>query len=373
MSKDNQSPRASWMRTKNPERRKSTWYEVFPRWLRANLFNTPFNSVISIFILAGIAQGASSFFNWLIVDAVWEGSAKTCRMSEGACLVFLFEKARFILLGFYPLGEQWRPILFILALCVLAFYSRTPARWSKKLLWLWPALFVVSGLIMRGGFLGLTLVETEQWGGLPLTLMLASVGMIFAYPIGIILALGRRSKWPTIKALCVGYIELIRGVPLISLLFMSSVMFPLFLPQGMVINKLLRAQIAIIMFVSAYMAEVVRGGLQAVERGQYEAAKSLGLTHLQSLRLVILPQALKLVIPPTVNTAIGMFKDTSLVIIIALFDLMYTTKASMKDSKWLGFSLEAYLFAAVIYFIFCFYMSRTSRKLEDALKPGNAR
>lgn len=276
-------------------------------------------------------------------------------------------------MGFYPLAEQWRPLVFILALCSLAFYSRNPDRWNKKLMWSWCALFITSLLIMRGGFLGLTLVETEKWGGLPLTLILASVGMTFAYPVGILLALGRRSEWPLIRALCVGYIELIRGVPLISLLFMSSVMFPLFLPEGMIINKLLRAQIAIIMFVAAYMAEVVRGGLQAVPRGQYEAAKSLGLTKWQSLRLVILPQALKLVIPPTVNTAIGMFKDTSLVIIIALFDLMYTTKASMKDSEWLGFSLEAYLFAAIVYFIFCAFMSRTSRKLEASLKPGNMR
>ncbi len=373
MSKDNQSPRALWLRTKNPETRRKVWYEDLPRWLKTNLFNTPTNSVISIFLLAAIVQLGGSFFNWLLVDAVWEGSAKTCRLSEGACMVFLIEKARFILMGFYPLDEQWRPFLFVAAFCSFAFYSRLPERWNLKLLWSWLGFFVLSLLVMRGGFLGLTLVETEQWGGLPLTLILSSVGMIFAYPIGILLALGRRSEWPLIRALCVGYIELIRGVPLISLLFMSSVMFPLFLPEGLIINKLLRAQIAIIMFVSAYMAEVVRGGLQAVPRGQLEAAKSLGLSKLQSLRLIILPQALKLVIPPTVNTAIGMFKDTSLVIIIALFDLMYTTKASMKDSEWLGFSLEAYLFAAVVYFIFCAFMSRTSRRLEALLKPGNMR
>ncbi len=373
MSKDNQSPRAWWVRTKNPENRRKVWYEDLPKWLKTNLFNTPLNSVISIFLLAALVKAFGSFFNWLLIDAVWEGSAKTCRLGEGACLVFLWEKAQFILMGFYPLDEQWRPWLFVISLCALAFYSRKPERWSLKLLWSWVSLFIISLLLMRGGFLGLALVEAEKWGGLPLTLILASVGMIFAYPIGIILALGRRSEWPLIKALCVSYIELIRGVPLISLLFMSSVMFPLFLPEGMIINKLLRAQIAIIMFVSAYMAEVVRGGLQAVPRGQYEAAKSLGLSKFQSLRLIILPQALKLVIPPTVNTAIGMFKDTSLVIIIALFDLMYTTKASMKDSEWLGFSLEAYLFAAVVYFVFCAFMSRTSRRLEAMLKPGNMR
>ena len=361
------------MRTKNPERRELAWYERLPKWLRANLFNTPVNSVISIFIITVLVQVTGAFFNWLIIDAVWEGSAKTCRMSEGACLVFLFEKARFILMGFYPLDEQWRPALFVVLFCQLAYYSRLPTRWSRALLWRWLTFFVLSLLLMRGGFLGLPHVATENWGGLPLTLILASVGMIFAYPLGILLALGRRSSWPVMRALCVGYIELIRGVPLISLLFMSSVMFPLFLPQGVVIDKLLRAQIAIIMFVSAYMAEVVRGGLQAVGRGQYEAAQSLGLTHVQALRMVVLPQALKMVIPPTVNTAIGMFKDTSLVIIIALFDLMYTTKASMKDSEWLGFSLEAYLFAGLIYFIFCAFMSRTSRNLEEALKPGQTR
>lgn len=361
------------MRTKNPEMRDSSWYERLPKWLKANLFNTPFNSVVSVFLIAFIAKFVSAFFNWLLLDAVWEGSAKTCRMAEGACHVFLFEKARFILLGFYPIPEQWRPITFVILFCALGFYSRLPTRWSMRLLFSWLGMLLFSILLMRGGFLGLTLVETAEWGGLPLTLLLASIGMLFAYPLGILLALARRSSLPVLRSLAVGYIELIRGVPLISLLFMSSVMFPLFLPQGVVIDKLLRAQIAIIMFVCAYMAEVVRGGLQAVPRGQYEAAMSIGLTHVQALRLVILPQALKLVIPPTVNTAIGMFKDTSLVIIIALFDLMYTTKASMKDTEWLGFSLEAYLFAGVIYFIFCAFMSRTSRRLEESLKPGHSR
>jgi general L-amino acid transport system permease protein len=225
---------------------------------------------------------------------------------------------------------------------------------------------------MKGGMFGLPLVETEKWSGLPLTLMLATIAIVVSYPVGILLALGRRSEMGVVRLLSVGYIELIRGIPLISILFMSSQMFNLFLPKGIVIDKLLRAQVAIIMFISAYMAEVIRGGLQAIPNGQYEASDSMGLNYFQKMRLIILPQALKIVIPPTVNTAISMFKDTSLVVIIALQDLMYTTKGAMADSKWLGFSVEGYLFIAFIYFCFCFSLGKYSRRLEKELDTGMA-
>jgi general L-amino acid transport system permease protein len=226
------------------------------------------------------------------------------------------------------------------------------------------------GLLMKGGLFGLTSVESTQWGGLPLTLLLSIFGLTAAYPLGVILALGRRSKMPAVKTLCILYIELIRGVPLISLLFMSSVVFPLFFPEGFNINAIIRAQVAIILFTAAYIAEVVRGGLQAIPRGQYEAAESLGLNYYLTMRLIILPQALKIVIPPSVSILISAFKDTSLVVIIALFDFLKTTKTVLNDPQWLGFSSEAYIFAALIYFLCCFFMSNYSRRLERELETG---
>jgi general L-amino acid transport system permease protein len=213
-------------------------------------------------------------------------------------------------------------------------------------------------------------VETAKWGGLPLTLLLSVFGLTAAYPLGIVLALGRQSRLPAIRSLCIVYIELIRGVPLISLLFMSSVVFPLFLPEGVNVNAILRAQVAIIMFTAAYIAEVVRGGLQGMSRGQYEAAESLGLNYVQTMRLVILPQALKIVIPPSVSILISAFKDTSLVVIIALYDLLKTTQSILGDPRWMGFAPEAYIFVAMIYFVCCFYMSNFSRKLERELDTG---
>jgi general L-amino acid transport system permease protein len=229
----------------------------------------------------------------------------------------------------------------------------------------------VRGLFrLRGGLFGMPVVESTRWGGLPLTLLLSVFGLTAAYPLGVVLALGRASKMKAVKALCVVYIEMIRGVPLISLLFMSSVIFPLFLPEGVTVNKILRAQVAIILFTAAYIAEVVRGGLQAIPKGQYEAADSLGLNYVQTMRLIVLPQALKIVIPPSVSILISAFKDTSLVVIIALYDLLKTTKSVLSDPKWMGFSAEAYIFLAVIYFFCCFFMSNYSRRLERELDTG---
>jgi len=334
-----------------------------PKWLKKNLFNTPTNSVVSIFILALIWKGFEGIFSWLVLDSVFSGNASLCRQSEGFCFPFLIEKARFIIFGFYPDGELWRPSLAMITLIGTLFYSRVPSRWTKKLLYIWAAMFIAFFWLMRGGFL-IAPITNDKWGGLPLTLMLATIGIIFSYPLGIVLALLRRSNLKILKTLSILYIELIRGVPLISVLFMSSVMFPLFLPEGVNFDKLLRAQIAIILFVSAYMAEVIRGGLASIPKGQYEAAHTLGLSYFDMMRLIIIPQAIRVVIPPTVNTAIGMFKDTSLVLIIALFDLLNTTKTALRDPEWLGFSLEAYIFVGIIYFVFCYSMSRYSRGLE---------
>jgi general L-amino acid transport system permease protein len=212
-------------------------------------------------------------------------------------------------------------------------------------------------------------VEQERWGGLILTLLLTTFGIAFAFPLAVLLALGRRSSLPVIRALCAGYIELVRGVPLISLLFMASVMLPLFLPAGVNIDKLLRAQIALILFAAAYLAEVVRGGLQAIARGQYEAAAAVGLSYWGTMLFVILPQALRIAVPPLVSTFIGFFKDTSLVVIIGLFDLLQTIKLSLNEPAWTGFGVEAYLFAALVYFVFCYAMSLYSRRFEQPSGP----
>ena len=253
----------------------------------------------------------------------------------------------------------------------LLFYSRDRNHWKKTLAYAWIIGLFAMGLLMKGGLFGLPSVESTQWGGLPLTLLLAIFGLTAAYPLGVILALGRRSKMRGIKVLCILYIELIRGVPLISLLFMSSIVFPLFLPEGVTFTKSLRAQVSIILFTAAYIAEVVRGGLQGMARGQYEAAESIGLNYYLTMRLIILPQALKIVIPPTVSILISAFKDTSLVVIIALFDLLKTTQSVLSNPEWMGFSREAYVFVAILYFLGCFSMSNYSRKLERELSRGD--
>ena len=335
----------------------------FPVWLKKNLFNTPTNSIISIFAFALVWKLSVFILNYMVIGAVWSGSAKTCRELGGFCYPFLFEKARFIIFGFYPSEELWRPSLAMVQLFATLFYIKEPSRFGlKTFIYLTVSFLIFFWLI--GGGLGLSAVTNDKWGGLPLTVMLAFIGILFSYPFGILLALARRSDLKILKTLSVCYIELIRGVPLISVLFMSSVMFPLFLPDGVNFDKLLRAQIAIIMFVSAYMAEVIRGGLASSEKGQYEAAQSLGLSYSQTMIYIIIPQAIRIVIPPTVNTAIGMFKDTSLVLIIALFDLLNTTKTAMRDANWLGFSLEGYVFVGLIYYIFCSLMSKYSKRLE---------
>lgn len=275
---------------------------------------------------------------------------------------------RFILFGFYPYDQQWRPVVAIALLIGYAIYGRNPKRWNRHLVIAFPIGLAVMGLIMHGGIFGLPVVETEKWSGISLTLLLSIFGLSAAYPLGVVLALGRRSKLPAIRILSVLYIELIRGVPLISMLFMASVMFPLFLPEGITVNKILRAQVAIILFTAAYIAEVVRGGLQAIPRGQYEAAEALGLGYYLKMRLIVLPQALKTVIPPTMGILISAFKDTSLVVIIGLFDLLRTTHVTLANPEWSGFSNEAYLFTAAVYFVGCFFMSDVSRRLETRLK-----
>ncbi|HEX9787340.1 MAG TPA: amino acid ABC transporter permease, partial [Candidatus Binatia bacterium] len=268
--------------------------------------------------------------------------------------------------------QHWRPGLVIFILLSLYVVSALRmARWSL-LAALWLTGLAVIGALMWGGVFGLSYVENERWGGLTLTLLLATFGMASAFPLSIMLALARRSDMPLVRWITVAYIEIVRGVPLISVLFMASVMLPLFLPMGVSIDKLLRAQLAMILFAAAYLAEVVRGGLQAVPRQQEEAAQALGLTYWQRTWYVTLPQALRIAIPPLVNTFIGFFKDTSLVVIIGLFDFLTTIKVSLSEPAWTGFGVEAYLFAALGYFLFCYPMSRYSQRLERQTAHGTS-
>ncbi|MBR0751340.1 amino acid ABC transporter permease [Bradyrhizobium jicamae] len=338
-------------------------------WLRVNLFATVPSGIITLLMLFVLGKAAIGLWQWGFANAVWFTSGNdsaACRAVRGigACWAVIPEKYRFILFGTYPFAEQWRPALAVLIFIALFVVSSRRSFWRKELVLLWAVSLFVIGLLMWGGLFGMSYVSQDRWGGLPVTLILATFGLAFGFPLGILVALGRRSKLPAIRSLCVLYVELIRGVPLISLLFMASVMFPLFMPDGVNIDKLLRAQIAFILYAGAYLAEVVRGGLQAVPRGQYEAADALGLSYWKKNVLIVLPQAIRHVIPPLVNTFIAFFKDTSLVLIIGIFDLLTTAKTAIIDPAWQQFSVEVYVFVGVIYFVFCFAMSRYSRSLE---------
>ena len=322
--------------------------------------------LFSLVLLVAIAAAALPLARWALVDAVWRPDAAACRAAQGACWGFIVEKYRFILFGTYPYGQQWRPAIATALLLALWMTSAPRTSWKPWLAGAWLAGLCVIGALMWGGVFGLPYVEDERWGGLILTLLLTTFGLAAAFPLSVLLALGRRSDLPAIRAICVAYIELLRGVPLVSLLFMASVMVPLFLPPGVSIDKLLRAQLALVLFAAAYLAEVVRGGLQAIPRGQYEASSAMGLGYWGQMRFVVLPQALRIAVPALANTFIGFFKDTSLVLVIGLFDLLSTIKLGLAEPAWSGFGVEAYLFAALVYFVFCSAISRYSRRFEKS-------
>ena len=353
-------------------------------WARANLFGSWWSTAVTLLLGYLILRFAISFVLWAVIHAVWtvpyspQGVPNTavCQNAKGfgACWAIIPEKYRLILLGRYPYDQQWRPALCVLLFIGLYGVSAMRRFWRKELALIWIGTLVVVGVLMWGGVLGLPLVTEDQWGGLPITLILATLGLACAFPLAVLVALGRRSTHlPAVKMICVVYVELIRGVPLVALLFMASVMFPLFMPEGVNIDKLLRAQVAFILFTGAYLAEVVRGGLQSLPKGQAEAADALGLSYWKKTGFIILPQALRMVIPPLVNTFIGSFKDTSLVLIVGLFDLLNMGTVALSDPPWQSFSTEVYLTLAVIYFVFCFAMSKYSRGLERELARGDRR
>jgi general L-amino acid transport system permease protein len=343
--------------------------------LRRAFFDGWWNTLLTLVVLAVAVLALPPLFGWAVWHAVPDADNAACRaaVGVGACWGVVAEKGRLIVFGRYPYAEQWRPLVACTLLVALLVVSCMRWAWRPWLAAAWVVVFGAFFALMRGGVAGLAPVETAQWGGLPLTLLLASVSLVVSFPLAVAVALGRQSRLPAIHTLCVLYVELIRGVPLISVLFMASFVLPLFMPQGTTIDVLARVLIGMTLFSAAYLAEVVRGGLQAVPRGQVEAAQAMGLSYWQTQRKIVLPQALRAVVPAIVNTFIGAFKDTSLVTIVSLYDLTGAVQLALGDADWRKFFLEGQLFVAAIYFVACFAMSRFSRWLEGHLNTGTRR
>ena len=344
-------------------------------WVRINLFSDWVTGLMTILIGGALLLVVPQFLSWAVLRAAWLPDFDACRIEGvGACWGVVAEKYRFILFGRYPYEDQWRPLLATAALLAMLVGSCARAFWKPWLPIAWIAVFALFFTLMYGNVLGLQKVETDRWGGLPLTILLASLSMMLAFPIAMVVALGRRSSLPAIRTVCTVYVELIRGVPLISVLFMASFMFPLFMPQGVSIDVLIRVLVGITLFAAAYMAEVIRGGLQAIPRGQIEAAATLGLSYWQTQFKIVLPQALAMVVPSIMNNFISLFKDTSLVTIVSLYELTGALGLALNsDANWRPFKIEGYLFIAMIYFAFCFSMSRYSIWVEKQVNKGKAR
>nr|WP_246270763.1 amino acid ABC transporter permease [Hongsoonwoonella zoysiae] len=351
--------------------------------MRRNLFSSIPNTILT---LIGVWLAYSIFapiINFAFINAVWTGDNRDACLAQnvgrevGACWPYVEAYFPQFIYGRYPVEERYRVDIVYLLFALLIVPMLIPTVPGKRInaLLLLVAFPIISFILLVGGYFGLPVVETSQWGGLLVTLVIAITGITVSLPIGILLALGRRSDMPIVRLLSVIFIEFWRGVPLITVLFMASVMLPLFLPEGVTFDKLMRVLIGVTLFSSAYMAEVVRGGLQAIPSGQYEGAQALGLRFWQMMRLIILPQALKLVIPGIVGTFIGLFKDTTLVLIVGMFDLLGQVQSSFTDPTWSSPSQShtGYLFAAVIFWIFCFGMSRYSLFMEKKLHTGHKR
>lgn len=340
-------------------------------WIKEHLAKTPLHVLLSLGSFAILAYIVFHAFEWAIVNATWVGDSAADCTRDGACWPFI--KARFdqFVYGFYPQNQVWRINLLAAIAASCALFLVVPRLPFKGYVGAFLVLvFPFLGFFLLHGGLGLEVVRTPKWGGITLTLVIASVAISFSLPLGILLALGRRSRMPVVRWFSISFIECLRAVPLISVLFMASVLLPIFLPAQVTVDKLFRAVVGVALFASAYMAEVVRGGLQSIPDGQVEAAKSLGLSTWKVNLLVVLPQALRVSVPGIVNTFIAIFKDTSLVIVIGLFDILGMINAAVNDSKWVGMELEGYVFAGVFYFLFCNGMSRLSRRLEKQFQVG---
>ena len=349
---------------------------VFDR-IRARFFYS--NSATGITVVSVFLLAVAAFYlvDWGILSAVFRADHDACYQARGACWGFVAEKWRLILFGRYPYEDQWRPALATFAIVAMLIVSAWPRMWmrvgAKIALWGWAAALLIFFGLMYGGFWGLEFVATDSWGGFPLTVILTLLGIGVSTPIGIVLALGRRSSLPVVKLLSTGYIELVRGVPLITVLFVASFIFPLLLPSGVRIDPFWRVAGGIILFQAAYMAETVRGGLQTIRQGQYLAADSLGLSAFQKYVYVILPQALVAIIPSFVNNLLSMFMDTSLVTVVSMFDLTGSLQLALGDAAWRDFFREGYIFVAAIYFFCSLIMSRYRQWLESRLQSGTRR
>ena len=353
-------------------------------WLRANFFATPFDIVLSLAMILLILWIVPPIIKFMLIDAVWSGNDREAclatpqRPEVGACWAFVRERFAYFVYGSYPISERWRVDIFFAMLAVGVFWllRLSAPRRDIAAIYFFVVVPVVSFILLSGWpAIGLPKVDTALWGGILVTIVVSAVGIVCSLPFGILLALGRRSKMPAVKLFSVIYIEFVRGVPLITVLFMASVMLPLFVPEQWSPDKLLRALVGIAMFSSAYMAEVVRAGLQAIPKGQYEGAMAVGLGYWQMMRLIILPQALKITIPNIVNTYIGLFKDTTLVFVVGIFDFLRTIEASRADPKWATpvTSATGYAFAAVFYFICCYAMSLYAKNMEARLAKAERR
>ncbi len=341
-------------------------------WIRRNLFGSVFNTLLTLAVVGFAALVLPPLFRWGVTQASFLGHTRADCTGDGACWTFIRVRLPLFFYGRYPSSEYWRVDLagiLLAAFCVPVLREQVRHRWLwlLLLLTLFPAL---ASVLLWGGVFGLDYVDTTLWGGLMLDIIISFVAVAGSLPLGILLALGRRSQLPIVRALSVGYIELWRGVPLLTVLFMSAVLMPMFLPQGVSIDRLLRAMAALVLFNAAYMAEVVRGGLQGVDAGQDEAGYSLGLRWWQVQAFIVLPQALRIVVPGIINTVVDLFKDTTLVTIIGLFDLLGAVELALKDPAWLGFATEGYVFSALVFFVCCYAMSAYGRSMERRLARG---
>jgi general L-amino acid transport system permease protein len=353
-------------------------------WVRENLFSGPVNTILTLLALYLLWILVPPIAKFLVVDAVWTGTDRSaCRADVigrpvGACWAYVIDKINYFIYGSYPIDQRWRVnVFFVLMAAGIGWLLWLDApRRDLGALYFFVVFPILSYILLAGWWtVGLPTVPTSLWGGVLVTFVVALVGIVFSLPLGVVLALGRRSRMPAVRMLSVVFIETVRGVPLITVLIMANTMLPLFLPEGFTVDRLMRPLVGVALFASAYMAEVVRGGLQAIPKGQYEGAMSLGLPYWQMMGFIVLPQALRIVIPGIVNTFIGLFKDTTLVYVIGIFDLVRTIEASRVDPIWAAptVSHTGYAFAAIFYFIFCWGMSRYSLAVERRLAAGQRR
>ena len=337
------------------------------------LFGSPLNIVLSLLVVGILALAIPPMLRWAVLDAAFLPAVpQTCQDVSGACWSFVIAKYRQILFGIYPDAERWRPALVSLVLLGLLLWSVRPAAWKPSLALIWVGVMLGSLMLMRGGFAGLPLVQSANWGGLPVTLILTVIAIGVGFPMAVGLALARRSALPAVSALSTVFIEATRAMPLLSILFIASIMLPLLLPEALLPDKFVRAAVALLLFAAAYMAEVIRGGLQSLPNGQTEASAALGMTWWQAQRHIVLPQAIVTVIPALTNTIIVMIKNTSLVLVVGIFDLISSGKSALADPMWRSPATETYLFIGLIYFSLCFGFSRFAQSLEQRTRVPRA-